>query len=100
MAICPVCDNVNTFREQISYLNIISDQFYYDCPRCGAFRMNSRTEAIAINMMPPGCGELLGWIKDRNACGEVPMVAESLVEKISESFLRAIPSNPLSGSQL
>ncbi|MFA5810279.1 MAG: hypothetical protein WC935_08105 [Thermoleophilia bacterium] len=82
MAQCPFCKRDDIFGEQISYLNIISDHFYFDCPQCGAFRMTSQTRSLLMEMRQSGAKELLEWILEHNATGMVPMVSEHFVARI------------------
>ncbi len=82
MAQCPVCKRHDIFREQTSYLNIIADRFYFDCPQCGAFILTSRTRSLVMDMHPSGVKELLGWISEHNSSGTVPMVSEHFVARI------------------
>ncbi|MHB1362118.1 MAG: hypothetical protein ACYCW5_05940 [Thermoleophilia bacterium] len=83
MAQCPVCKRYDIFGEQASYLNVISDHYYFDCPECGAFRMNLRTRTLSMNLSEDDAQSLLVWILEQNAGGKVPMVKETLVLKIS-----------------
>lgn len=85
MAQCPFCKRHDIFGEQISYLNIISDHFYFDCPQCGAFRMTSRTRGLVMEMQPSAAEELLGWILEHNASNVVPQVSEHFVARICRS---------------
>lgn len=85
MAQCPVCKRYDIFEEQISYLNIISDHFYFDCPQCGVFRMTSRTRSLVMEMRPSGAKEVLGWIFEHNTTGVVPKVSEHFVARICRS---------------
>lgn len=81
MAQCPLCQRNDVFGEQITYLNIISGQLYFDCPRCGAFRMTSRTHSIVMNMCASDVEGVTEWVLQRNAAGEAPMVSEHLVTR-------------------
>lgn len=83
MACCPVCKRYDIFGEQISYLNVVSDYHYFDCPQCGAFRMDERTQHIAANLDTPDAETLLEWIRERNTKGWVPLVKEYFILSIS-----------------
>ena len=82
MAQCPICKRDDIFGEQISYLNLISDHFYFDCPRCGAFRMTLQTSSLVMAMRPSEFEELLEWITAQNASNVVPQVNEHHVARI------------------
>ena len=83
MAQCPICKRYDIFGEQVCYLNVISDNFYFDCPSCGAFRMNTRTRTIAYNMRESDAKALMVWVLEQNLSGAVPLVKESLVTKMT-----------------
>lgn len=85
MAQCPFCKRYDIFGEQISYLNIISDHYYFDCPGCGAFRMNSRTRGIVMDIHPAAAEELVEWILEHNSGNTVPQVSEHFVAKTIRS---------------
>ncbi|MHB8792807.1 MAG: hypothetical protein ACYC6O_05660 [Thermoleophilia bacterium] len=82
MAQCPFCKRHDIFGEQISYLNIVSDHFYFDCPRCGAFRMTSRTRGLVMEIHTTAAEELVEWILGHNSSNVVPQVSEHFVARV------------------
>lgn len=85
MAQCPLCKRNDIFGEQITYQNIISDHFYFDCPRCGAYRMNLRTRGLVMEIHQAAVEQLAEWIMEHNSCSTVPQVSEHFVDKLMRS---------------
>ena len=88
MSQCPICKRLDIFGEQVCYLNVISDNFYFDCPACGAFRMNTRTRTIVSNLPESDAKSLAVWVLEQNLAGEVPVVRETLVTKLARGGRR------------
>lgn len=81
MASCPVCGKNNIFGEPVGDSSLISDIIFHDCPKCGAFRMDSMTEVIIVGMEKHFLSALFIWIAERNSAGVIPLIDENLIDR-------------------
>ena len=89
MASCPICSKKHIFGEQVGNSGTDCELTYYDCPRCGAFRINLRAKEMTIRMEDKQSQALFFWIRERNSSGVIPSIDENFVTDLNSTSLRA-----------
>ena len=79
MTICPVCKKKNIYGEQVTRDDFILRLTYYDCPVCGAYRMNLEAESISWSLSDEEVQGLQFWIQEKNANCAIPVINFNLL---------------------